>query len=68
VSYAILDNLASMIKDGFETQEDAENYVIEALDSDRHPFWITDDSGDIVALVYCSVVYEPKAPASFLST
>jgi hypothetical protein len=65
--YKVLDNKANIVDGDFDTQEDAENFIIEDLDSDHNVFWVTDEEGDIVALVYCSTVYVPKAPATFLS-
>lgn len=61
MTYQIRDRNLYLIYDRFRSEANAIKRVLKHFRTDEVPIFITEDNGEIVALIYCGVVYRPEA-------
>lgn len=60
MTYQIRNSDLRILIQRFKTEASAITRATEVMNSDICPLFITEDNGEIVALVYCGVVYRPE--------
>lgn len=61
MTYQIRNRNLYLIRERFRTEANAIKRVLKEIRTDEAPVFITEDNGEITALVYCGVVYRPEA-------